>query len=262
MMPGPFISVTSGDTVTLLLLSDDGALHSWFLDFNNNNVVDANEMATFSGFFSSTTTFLNFTFSPVIGVNIPSAGNWTYKCNVHPIAMFGTFRVIPAQISSSISSTLSLDSSRVTTSGTVTLDTRSQTVSGLLTVTAVNVTTGTSLFTKTYTISNLLMKPISTSTLVLRFILNVAVLPYSLSSDITVQLSDLTLSAGTILGRQVDINANGVVDINDFSFVALRYSCSSTMVCYSPLADFNADGTINIIDLGVIGLYYNAVDLR
>ncbi len=261
-MPGPVISVTSGDTVTLLLFSDDGVLHSWFLDFNNNNIVDANETATFSGFFSSTTTFLNFTFSPVIGVNIPKAGNWTYRCSVHPIAMFGTFGVIPAQIPSSISSTLSLDSSKVTTNGTVTLDTRSKTVSGLLTVSAVNVSTGAPLFRKTYIVPTLLLKPFSTSTLVLRFLLNVAVLTYPLSSDITVQLSGLTLSAGTMLSRQLDINANGVVDINDFAFVALRYSCSSTQACYSPLADFDANGTINIIDISIIGLGYNSVDLR
>src|SRR5713226_5907823 len=117
--PGPFMSVVSGDLVSILLISDDALTHSWFLDLNGNNVVDANEMFSFSGFFVSTTSFLNFTFTPAIGTNIPAAGNFTYKCSVHPFNMFGTFRVLPEQITTSISSTSTLSGSSVTTTGSL-----------------------------------------------------------------------------------------------------------------------------------------------
>src|SRR5438128_2093323 len=119
--PGPFMSVVDGDLVTILLISDDGFTHSWLLDMNNNNAVDPNE--PFSGLFSSTTIFSNFTFTPTIGGNIPAPGNFTYKCSVHPFTMFGTFRVMPSQVSISQSFTGTLDGSRVTTNGSLIIDT-------------------------------------------------------------------------------------------------------------------------------------------
>ena len=257
------MSVVSGDTVTVMLISDDGIIHSWFLDFNNNNVVDSNEMATFSGFFTSTTTFLNFTWTPTIGVNIPSGGNWTYKCSVHPFSMFGTCKVIPAQITSTVLTTLSLDSSRVTTDGTLVLDTRSSTVSGLLTVTALNVTTGATLFTKTYIVPSLLMRIIpGTATSVVRLLLNVAVLPYSLSSDITLQFSGFTLTTSIGLTRQLDINQDGSVDIVDFGAVAFAYGSTTGTPRFNPILDFDADGNINIIDFSIIALFYASTNLR
>ena len=58
--PGPLIEVEVGDNVTLNLTSLDGLSHRWFIDYNNNSAVDANESYSDSGTFRSNVEF-NFT---------------------------------------------------------------------------------------------------------------------------------------------------------------------------------------------------------
>jgi len=89
--PGPTITVFSGETVSLSLNATDGITHNWFIDTNNNFTPDPNEIS--SPDFSASTKVLSFNFTPVIGQNIPSAGNWTYRCKYHPTSMYGTIRV-------------------------------------------------------------------------------------------------------------------------------------------------------------------------
>ena len=258
--PGPFISVVSGDLVTVMLVSDDGLTHSWHLDLNNNNAVDPNE--PFSGLFSSTATFLNFTFTPTIGVNIPAAGNFTYKCSVHPFSMLGTFRVMPPQISTTPVFASTLDGLRVSTNGTLTIDTRALTLSGQITVKSNNSTTGLVVFSKTYSIPNIRLQTMQNSpALVTRFIMNASG-PTGHSVDVTVQLSGLTMTSTSLLTRQLDINANGVVDLGDVSVVAADFGSTIGGAKYNPVADFNADGRINLSDISIIALYYQRPDLR
>lgn len=258
--PGPFMSVVDGDLVTILLISDDGLTHSWLLDINNNNAVDPNE--PFSGLFSSTTMFFNFTFTPTIGGNIPAPGNFTYKCSVHPFSMFGTFRVMPSQVSISQSFTATLDGSRVSTNGSLIIDTRTLTVSGAITVDLVNSTTGVTLFTKTYSIPNIQLRPMQNSpTQVTRFLMNASGAPAH-SVEVSVQLSGLTMSSTGLLTRQLDINANGVVDLGDVSVAALAFGSTLGTAKYKSSADFNADGVINLADISVIALYFARIDLR
>lgn len=93
---GPQLEVYDRDNVTLMLIKHqfDGITHNWFLDFNNNFVVDANEQATSSPDFSSTTEWANFTFTATVGDNIPGTGYWNYRCKYHPTSMFGVFLVV------------------------------------------------------------------------------------------------------------------------------------------------------------------------
>jgi hypothetical protein len=263
--PGPFLTVVSSDLVTIMLLSSDGFLHQWFIDFNNNNILDSNETATSSPDFFSQTTFLNYTFTPVIGQNIPHAGNWTYKCSFHPFAMTGIIRVLPEQVSTPVNTIAALDGSTVTTSGTLILDMRSLSLSGSLTESAANSTTGATLFTKTYSIPNLQMiKPQGSTTLLRRFLLNVQVLPYNLSSDVTVSLQALTLTAGTMLTRQIDIiSSDGQVDILDASFLGAAWQTKVGSSNYQPKADLiPSDGVVDLLDVSVFGTFWQAVDLR
>jgi len=59
--PGPLIEVEVGDNVTLNLTSlDVNRNHNWFIDYNNNSVVDANESYSNSGTFRTHVEF-NFT---------------------------------------------------------------------------------------------------------------------------------------------------------------------------------------------------------
>ena len=49
--PGPNLEVEVGEHVTLNLTSLDGRNHNWFIDYNDNSVVDANESYSDSGTF-------------------------------------------------------------------------------------------------------------------------------------------------------------------------------------------------------------------
>jgi hypothetical protein len=89
--PGPLVTVTDGDLVTIMYNSTDFAPHSWFIDVNNDNVPDNGEIS--SATVASSATFVNFTFTLKVGTNIPSTGDFTYRCSFHPQMMFGTFRV-------------------------------------------------------------------------------------------------------------------------------------------------------------------------
>ena len=80
--PGPHISVHQGDTVTITLHSTDGFPHQFFVDYNRNDVIDADEPA--SGSFSTTTT-VTFTATQL--------GTFDYFCLFHPTTMKGDFVV-------------------------------------------------------------------------------------------------------------------------------------------------------------------------
>ncbi len=90
--PGPLLTGSDGDNVTVRLRSADVIIHSWFLDLNDNNQVDPNEVATTSPDFSSTTIWLNFSFIAALGTVFPHGGDFTYRCSHHPGLMYGTFR--------------------------------------------------------------------------------------------------------------------------------------------------------------------------
>lgn len=61
--PGPPIEVVVGDNVTLNLTSLDGRSHNWYIDYNNNSVVDANETRSSSPTFRTSPLVWNFTVS-------------------------------------------------------------------------------------------------------------------------------------------------------------------------------------------------------
>jgi hypothetical protein len=262
--PGPTFSAVSRDLVTIMLLSSDGFLHQWFIDFNNNGILDSNETATASPNFFSQTTYLNYTFTPIIGQNIPRAGNWTYRCSFHPSQMTGIIRILPEQVSSTVNTISTVDSSKVTTNGTLVADMRSLSLSGSLEASAVDSVSGASTFTKTYSISGLqLVTPQGSTASLRRFLLNVHVLPYNLSSDIVVTLQGLTLSASTTLTRQIDMLGHGNVDIFDASFLGAAWQTKIGSPNYQPTADLiPSDGAVDLLDVSVFGTFWQAVDFR
>jgi hypothetical protein len=173
--------------------------------------------------------------------------------------MFGTFRVLPEQVSTPISSTSVLGGSSVASTGSINIDMRTFQASGSLTVTATNTTTGATSFTKTYLPSGLQMfKPADSITYRVGFILNVAVMPFALSVNIFIQLTGLTASNSNLLTRNLDINGNGVVDITDVAITATIFGATIGSSNYNPKADFNADGVINIVDIGIIAARFGA----
>jgi phosphate transport system substrate-binding protein len=265
--PGPTISVVSGDSVTLNLLSADGLTHQWFLDFNNNGVIDPNENnTTVSSTFSSTSTYSPFQFVPHIfnTTSIPSLGNWTYADSQSP-GITGTFRIIPQQIAipfqppnQSPTSTLipAIDTSRVTTVGSLIVDMRTLSFRGIVNETRVD--TGTKLVagTKGYdsTQVNLQLRPVS-GLLQAKFVIQMPASPYTLSSNIIVTMTGLTGTATYQLSRELDIVGSGRVDIGSLSFVAFYYKTDPTL---HPTADVNANLDIGIDDLSAVAFFYHA----
>src|SRR5256885_11029852 len=61
--PGPPIEVVVGDNLTLNLTSLDGRSHNWYIDYNNNSLVDANETGSSSPTFRTGARLWNFTVS-------------------------------------------------------------------------------------------------------------------------------------------------------------------------------------------------------
>ena len=96
--PGPLITASEGDNVTIMLLSNDGAPHNWFLDFNNNFQLGP----IHSPDFNSRTVWTNFTFTAVLNQSrgFPHGGTFTYRCEYHPFSMFGNFEFFAGPVSS------------------------------------------------------------------------------------------------------------------------------------------------------------------
>src|SRR5437667_20114 len=92
--PGPNITVYYGDTVNLTLVGNDLLDHSWFIDYNDDQVVTPGEPV--SPIFNS----------PVGKVIVwpfiaDQTGNWTYRCGVHPFSMRGSVSIVggpPAEL--------------------------------------------------------------------------------------------------------------------------------------------------------------------
>jgi len=66
-----------------------------------------------------------------------------------------------------------------------------------------------------------------------------------------VDLGSIELLAG-------DINADGKIDIADFTYMAARYRSRQGDADYDTNADLNKDGTINIQDLAILGSHFGS----
>jgi len=251
------ISVFANDTITLQLTSHDSLTHQFWIDFNNNGIVDANETQTESAVFSSPTIAVPFVIKPTIysTVSFPSSGTFTFKDASNPAGPTGTFTVQQEQTSvvftqpSTSLTTASrpvVDNSRVSVVGTMLTNARTGSISGNITVVAVDKTSGSVTFAKGYVVPNFLTQ---------KFGLNVGVLPNPLSVD---------LQGGNswILTRSLDINGDGQVNIVDLAFCAARFGSSIGGTNYDARADFNADGSVNIVDLVLVAGAFGGVVLN
>lgn len=104
--------------------------------------------------------------------------------------------------------TIIFDDVTVSVFGSATLDTSARTLTGEVTVTAVNNTSGETIFSKTFEIS--LVFGSSNS---IKFVLEIPAVPVALGLRCTVDLSGLP--AVCMLSRTPDINSDGVVNILD-----------------------------------------------
>jgi plastocyanin len=93
--PGPMIIVTQGDTVTLNLVSSDGAPHTFVVDVAKAGIIANPDCAVdkCSSQFSSSTIFM-FTADM-------AAGTYSYYCSIHLQHMVGSLTVQPTSGSGS-----------------------------------------------------------------------------------------------------------------------------------------------------------------
>ncbi len=148
---------------------------------------------------------------------------------------------------------------QIATTGSLSVNPVGHNFTGTITVTATNTTTGITVFSKAYSLLNLSLMNQSSSFRT-AFLLNIAVLPYPLSSGIIVTLTGTTASATVQVTRQLDIDANGTVDISDASVVGNAWNTSIGSPSYNPRADLNASGRVDIIDVSIFGAYWRSVN--
>ena len=148
----------------------------------------------------------------------------------------------------------------VQTNGNLSLDSPSSTFtfSGTARVLATNATTGATLSSTTYTITQYPFVSYQSSYQAW-VILNIPVSPYALSSNLIVTLSTSGLQASVYsVGRNLDVNADGNDNRADYAIFIAAYGCSTGQSCYNPIADINADGTVNIVDVAEWAYFYGA----
>ncbi len=200
------------------------------------------------------TTGSNGFFSGAVGWDYPTGlGSPNATATVKALATSTTLNV-------PLSNTGNFQGLSITTSGNLAVDTATFTFSGTATVTATNSTTGATVFTKAYTITGLRLFN-GTSGLRALFLLNMAVTPYPLSSDVTVTVSGGAGTTSVSLTRQIDVNGDGTVNISDLTLVALAFSSTLGSLNYNPKADLDANGVVNIIDLTLVAIYFGAPSL-
>ena len=79
--PGPTITINQYDYLNLTLISYDDVQHQFFVDYNNNSIIDNGENSA------------AFSLSTVFGFNATTSGTFTYRCAYHPSIMYGTLIV-------------------------------------------------------------------------------------------------------------------------------------------------------------------------
>lgn len=146
-----------------------------------------------------------------------------------------------------------------TTKGNLTVSQFSGKLSGTVTVVARNSTTGMTLFNKTYTLTGLQLQSLGTSYSG-SFILNIPILPDPLSSNIQISVNSGNVTGSNTITRRLDINGDGIVNIQDLAFVASVFGESQNSPSYDSHADIDAIGTITIVDLAFVAAYFGATD--
>jgi hypothetical protein len=123
-------------------------------------------------------------------------------------------------------------------------------LSGKFSVSATNATSGANLLSNHYMIS----------TVPSRFLLEVDITPYPLSSNIVLTVSGTNVSISTGITRNIDMNEDGVVNNTDYQILQASYSCKIGQACYDPRSDLNGDGVVSFSDFLLESRFYGAPD--
>ncbi len=159
----------------------------------------------------------------------------------------------------SLSSTIVFQGISVATTGSLGILPTVGTLSGTAMVIARNATSGLVLFNRTYTINNFKLQN-ATGALQGMFLLSVGTAPYPLSSNVRVRENAGTGTASIAVSRRVDVNGDGIVNIQDLVVVSLAFGSTVNSSGYNGRADIDGNGDVNIIDLVAVSLFFGAMD--
>ena len=170
--------------------------------------------------------------------------------------------VFDSNLASSGSLTGSSSTTSSTTGAPLSDPTITLTGSGTATVVATNATSKKheTLFSMTYNLTSLTFSSSTPGIYRTLFLLNIAVNPYPLSSNIIITWTGPTRTVSITVTRNVDINANGMVDNADSKILNAAFGCVQGNSCYNPRADLNADGTVDSNDNATLNAYFSAPD--
>ena len=190
-----------------------------------------------------------------------SAGpGWDYPTGLGSPNATSTIISLTQSFKTALTDNTSFHGVTVATNGTLSVNPTTLRISGAVTVTATNSTTHAVLFSKTYTIPGLILVS-KGGDLQTSFLLNTAVLPYSLSSDVNMVLRGASLTASVLITRQLDVDGNGMVDFLDFSTLAMAFGSTVGSPSYNPKADLQATGTVTFIDASIMAFFFQAPNL-
>jgi len=159
----------------------------------------------------------------------------------------------------SLNSTIVFQGISVATTGSLGIRPAIGTLSGTAMILAKNATTGLVLFNRTYTINNFKLQN-ATGALQGTFLLSVGTTPYPLSSNIRVREDAGTGTASIAVSRRVDVNGDGIVNVQDLVVVALAFGSTVNSPGYNGRADIDGNGDVNIIDLVAVSIFFGAMD--
>ena len=158
--------------------------------------------------------------------------------------------VSAATQTTTFSQTATFNNIKITVSGTITVDTTAKTLAATVKLTAVNTTSGATIFSRTFFI-NLAFG----SSNMVNFVLNMPFVPLTLAVTCAVTTSS---TANCAVSRTPDLDHDGVVDIADASALAFAFGSVKGDSSFNPAADLNGDGSIDIMDAAMLALVFGA----
>ncbi len=135
------------------------------------------------------------------------------------------------------------DGLNISVTGVFTVNATSQTASGSISTTALNATTGATVYTNTFDLTI----PITNNGP--QFILAIPTSSIPLGAACHVDPMGQVTST---ISRDPDVAQHGVVDITDVALLAFSFGTKQGTALYNPAIDLNADGRIDILDVAII----------
>jgi hypothetical protein len=136
----------------------------------------------------------------------------------------------------------------VTISASITIDTTAKTITGTVSITAVNDTSGQTIFSKTFNINTSYASTGSTNSA--SFVLVIPTVGEVLGASCMANAS--TGASSCLISKNPDVDHDGVMNILDVAAVASSFGASNSAY------DLNNHGVVDITDIAVVAADFNA----